>query len=220
MAVLATEGSLRWMPLSDAVSRRPSQNVVATIEPAGAAERTLCLIGHLDSSRSGLLFHPRLVRWLTPWIAAQSGAVALQATEPMLRRVAPGRLLVAAARAVLAVGLGLLAERELRGSDTPGANDNASGTAVCVELARRIAADPLPRTRVVILLTGCEEAGLLGAHAFLRSHDTSGWLFLNIDNVGAGQLNYLTQEGLVQKWSADPALLAIADRIRESRPEL
>jgi len=129
-------------------------------------------------------------------------------------------MLVAAARAVLVAGLGLLAERELRGSDTPGANDNASGTAVCVELARSIAAKPLRSTRVVVLLTGCEESGLLGAHAFLRSHETSGWLFLNFDNVGAGELNYLSQEGLVQWWDADPGLLAIADRIRRSRPEL
>ena len=30
-----------------------------TIEPRGDAERTLCLLSHLDTSRSGLMFHPR-----------------------------------------------------------------------------------------------------------------------------------------------------------------
>ena len=220
VAALITEGSLRWMPLSAVLSRRSSQNVVATIEAAAEAERTLCLIGHLDTSRSGLLFHPGLVRWLAAWIDAQTAAVAVQAAEPLLRRLRPGRLFVGAARALLAAGLGLLAERELRGSDTPGANDNASGTAVCVELARRIAAEPLERTRVVVLLTGCEESGLLGAQAFLGSHHTGGWLFLNFDNVGAGELNYLSREGLARKWDADAGLLAVADRVRESHPEL
>ena len=97
------------------------------------------------------------------------------------------RILVAGARALVAVGAGTAAERELRGSDVPGANDNASGTAVCVELCReprRAAARRAPGS--FVLLTGCEESGLLGAQAFLRARDTSGWLFLNFDNVGAG----------------------------------
>jgi hypothetical protein len=73
----------------------------------------------------------------------------------------------------------------------------------------------------VLLITGCEEAGLLGAQAFLRAHDTSGWLFVNFDNVGGpATLRYIRREGLVQKWDADPALVAIAERIRADRPEL
>ena len=76
-------------------------------------------------------------------------------------------------------------ERELRGVDVPGANDNASGCAV-VALAGRRGSPPTPlaSTRVVVLITGCEEAGTLGAQAFLDAHDTAGWLFLNFDNVG------------------------------------
>jgi len=215
-----TEGGLRWTPLSNALSRRPSQNVTATIEPTGEAKRTLCLVGHLDTSRSGLMFHPRVVRWLVPWINAQSAAVAVQAAEPLLSRFRLGRALVAAARTSIAAGLALLVERELRGSDVPGANDNASGTAVCLELARALAAEPPAETRVVLLLTGCEESGLLGSRHFLRSRDTSGWLFVNFDNVGAGTLHYAKREGLARKWDADAGLIAIAEAIRAARPEL
>ncbi|MBK9387603.1 MAG: M28 family peptidase [Planctomycetes bacterium] len=55
-------------------------------------------------------------------------------------------------------------------SDAPGANDDASGTAVVVELARVLAAVPLDATIVFACYTG-EEQGLLGSihHAQLLS---------------------------------------------------
>lgn len=46
--------------------------------------------------------------------------------------------------------------------DAPGANDDASGTSVVLELARVIAKKPL-RSTVVFLCTDAEEAGLIGA---------------------------------------------------------
>ena len=215
------EGGLTHTPLSDALSRRPSQNLVATIEPAGKPTRTVCLVCHLDTSRSGLLFHPALVAYLNPWLAAQSIAIAAQGSEALLGRFALGRRALAAARAFVAVAAALLAERELRGEDVPGANDNASGVAVVAELARELAAEPLTSSRVVVLMTGCEESGLLGAQAFLRSRDTSGWLFVNFDSVGGpGTLRYVRREGIVQKWDADSALLEIAERVGSRRPRL
>ncbi|MBM3667493.1 MAG: M28 family peptidase [Actinobacteria bacterium] len=221
VAGLLSEGGLTRTPLSDALSRRPSQNVVAAIEPAGEARRTVCLVCHLDTSRSGLLFDPRFVRHLTPWLNAQSAACVVQGAEPVLSRSPVGRGVLAAARAVLAVGLGLLIERELRGEDVPGASDDASGVAVVAELALELAASPLERTRVVALMTGCEESGLLGARHFLRNRDTKGWLFVNVDNVGGpATLRYTRREGLARKWDCDPGLVAIADRIATERPQL
>ncbi len=220
-AALVSEGGLRHTPLSSALSRGESRNVVASVEPRGRAERTLCLVAHVDSSRSGLLFHPALAPHLQRWIAAQSLATIALATEPLLGRSAPGLALMGAARAVVAAGLALLAERELRGRDVPGANDNASGAAAVVELATEVAARPLESTRLAVLVTGSEEAGLLGARAFLDRHETSGWLFLNLDGVGApATLRYLPSEGVLLKWDADPRLLALAARLRRERPEL
>lgn len=218
---MVSEGGLVRTPLSDLLSRRPSQNLVAEVEPAGEHARTLCLVSHLDSSRSGLLFDPAVVRYLTPWIVAQAVAVLALAVEPIASRQRMGRTAMRAARALVAGGLALLAERELRGVDVPGANDNASGVAVSARLAAEVAASPLAGTRLVVLATGCEEAGLLGAQAFLRSRDTSGWLFLNFDSVGGpATLRYCEQEGLVRKWPADPALLRLARRTARERPEL
>ena len=219
-AGLVTEGGLIKMPLSDLLSRRPSQNLVAPIEPRGEPRRTVCLMCHLDTSRSGLMFDPRFVRHLNATLLALSAACLVQATEPLLGRFAPGRRLIGAARGMLTIGLGALIERELRGQDVPGASDNASGVAVVSELALELAASPPEHTRVIVLMTGCEEAGLLGAHAFLRSRDTSGWLFMNVDNVGGpATLRYTLREGLATKWDCDPALVGIARAI-ETEGEL
>lgn len=220
-ALLVSEGGLVRAPLSDLMARGVSANVVGSVEPTGRAVRTLCLVAHLDSSRSGLLFDPRLGRVVRGLLTAQALAAAPLVAEPLLRRSGVGRLAVRLARAINAIGLGLLAERELRGVDVPGANDNASGAAAVVTLAGELAAAPLEGTRVVALICGCEEAGLLGARAFLDRHDTDGWLFVNFDGVAApATLRYLPEEGLVRRWPADPALIELAERVRAERPEL
>ena len=221
-AGLISEASLTRTPLTAALSRRPSQNVVATIPPSGEVKRTLCLVAHLDTSRSGLIFHPRLVRYLGSWIAASSiGVAAAALLEPAIGGSGSGRRLLGGLRIGLAGSLALLVERELRGVDVPGANDNASGCGVIASLAAEAAREPLPSTRLVVLMSGCEEAGTLGARAFLEAHDTAGWLFLNFDNVGGdGTLRYLRREGVIAHWKADASLVAVAARVAAGRPEL
>ncbi|MCY4454959.1 MAG: M28 family metallopeptidase [Chloroflexi bacterium] len=61
----------------------------------------------------------------------------------------------------------------------PGANDNASGTALIIELGRTNRVDGL-----CVIAFGAEEVGLLGSQAFVDAHDVSGALFmLNFDMV-------------------------------------
>jgi Peptidase family M28 len=215
------EDDPRLRPLSRALARRRSQNLVAVIEPAGDPRRTLCLVSHVDTSRSGLLFHREVAPRLRALLALASAALALQASEELIGRTAPGRAVVAAARGILVGGLALLAERELRGSDVPGANDNGSGVALTASLAAEIAERPLESTRVVLLVTGAEEAGTLGADAYVRAHETAGWLFLNFDGVCApATLRYLGHEGVLRSWPADRALVGVVEELRERRPEL
>lgn len=220
-ALLVLEGELKRTPVSDLLRRRHSGNLVATIEPSGTTERTVCLMCHLDTSRSGLMFDPRFVGALGGWLALTSAAGLVQGAEAVLGASRPGRGVLGAARAVLAANLSLLAEREIRGKDVPGGNDNASGVAVVATLATELQRQPLGSTRVVALFTGCEEAGTLGAQSFLREHDTDGWLFVNFDNVGGpGTLRYLPQEGLARKWPADEGLVDWAESIASERSEL
>lgn len=207
---------------SPVACRGESRNLVATIEPEDRPARTLCLVSHMDSSRSGLMFHPAV----TPHLGLLNGlvgiALGLQALDPVLRRFTIGRGAARAARLICGLGAGLILERELRGEDVPGANDNASGAAVSALLASEIAASPLETTRLVLLVTGSEESGVLGMRHFLRTTDTSGWLFLNFDGVGgAAPLHYLEREGNpVQSRPADSGILRVMRRIESERPEL
>jgi hypothetical protein len=232
-SALAASGSALTSPdglirpeLTRALSRHTSHNVVATVEAGEEPERTVCLVCHLDSSRSGLMFHGRFLPFLHAWLAVQATAWGIAVAGPLLRRLPFGNRLLTGAYAVLVAGLGLLVEREVRGVDVPGANDNASGVAAVATLASELHARPLASTRVVCLFTGCEEAGLLGASACLReleagSEDWRSWLFVNFDGVGApATLRFLRQEGVLAKWPADAHLARIAQKISERRPEL
>ncbi len=72
---------------------------------------------------------------------------------------------------------------------SPGANDNASGVATVLELARVLADDPL-RGGICFALFGAEEEGLLGSREFisrLSSEERSQLLgVVNLDMVGVG----------------------------------
>ncbi|AHG88108.1 peptidase M28 [Gemmatirosa kalamazoonensis] len=68
----------------------------------------------------------------------------------------------------------------------PGADDNASGTAAVLEVARRLAARPTRRT-VLVVHFDAEELGLLGSQAFIEHPPVARSavrLMLNLDMVG------------------------------------
>ncbi|MGE0226910.1 MAG: M20/M25/M40 family metallo-hydrolase [Dehalococcoidia bacterium] len=61
----------------------------------------------------------------------------------------------------------------------PGANDNASGTSLLIELARARRTDG-----VCVVAFGAEEVGLIGSRAFVREHDVGSAAFMmNFDMV-------------------------------------
>ena len=226
-ALTSAEDGLVRRPLTRLLARHPSRNLVATVEPTGDAVRTVCLVCHLDSSRSGLMFHRGFLPFLHAWIGTQATAFAIAVAGPLVRRLPLGGRLLAGAYGVLIAGLGILIERELRGVDVPGANDNASGVAAVATLAGELQTEPLASTRVVCLFTGCEEAGVLGADAFVRDLeeasevDWRSWLFVNFDGVAApATLRFLRQEGVLSKWPADAHLVRLAQEVSERRPEL
>jgi Zn-dependent M28 family amino/carboxypeptidase len=51
----------------------------------------------------------------------------------------------------------------------PGANDNASGTSTILEVARELAASPVPGVAVRYVSFGAEEIGLLGSRAYVNA---------------------------------------------------
>jgi hypothetical protein len=93
----------------------------------------------------------------------------------------------------------------------PGADDNASGTAALLELARRLAASPPPRS-VLIIHFDAEEWELAGSRAFVQRPPVpaSAIMFmLNLDMVGRLQGRDLLIDGS----AADPPTRALADSV-------
>ena len=205
-----------------------SQNVWAAVEPERdptgdqyPATQTICLVSHMDSSRSGLMFHPSVTPHLGKLVGTSGVAVLVNSLAPLLSRSKPGRVLVGLARFLIACSAAMIVEREVRGVDVPGANDNASGVAACLHLAAHFSEQPLKNSRLVVLVTGSEESGVIGMRNFLASHDTSDWLFVNFDGVSAdAPLRVLSRENGPLGKKADRELLGAAAEVGRAAPEL
>lgn len=79
----------------------------------------------------------------------------------------------------------------------PGADDNASGTAAVLALARAVSEAPLARPVLIGFWSG-EESGLLGSRAFIRDEISPSELvaYINLDMVGRLEENRLTVQAL------------------------
>jgi hypothetical protein len=103
---------------------------------------------------------------------------------------------------------------DLIASAHPGADDNASGTAALLELARRLAASPPPRS-VLLIHFDAEEWGLVGSRAFVQQPPipASTIVFmLNLDMVGRLEGQSLLVDGSV----ADGSSRALADSVAQA----
>ena len=100
---------------------------------------------------------------------------------------------------------------DLVASVRPGADDNASGTAAVLELARRLAASPAPRS-VLLIHFDAEEWGLVGSSAFVRYPPVpaSAIVFmLNLDMVG----RLRGRDLLIDGSAADSPTRALGDSV-------
>ncbi|MEA2684497.1 MAG: hypothetical protein QOK05_2825 [Chloroflexota bacterium] len=188
--------------ISAVIPKAKSQNVVARLAPRELPRRRLVLVAHLDSTRSGLMWHPRLVRGFRVTflllVLSLLALPALMLAEELtgLRVFFPVSVPFAL---YIAYALFLLVHREMFYRHVDGANDNASGVAVMLTMAEAMSLDAPADTEVLVVATGCEEAGMVGMQNFLRKHHEElarSWI-INIDNVGAGDLTYTTREGML-----------------------
>jgi Zn-dependent M28 family amino/carboxypeptidase len=92
-----------------------------------------------------------------------------------------------------------------------------------MQLVAECAARPLAHTQVDLLVTSCEESGLLGAQAYARGprERVEGTLFVNFDTVGGDvPLTYVLHEGTTVPRAASPRLVGHLERIATDRPDL
>ena len=97
---------------------------------------------------------------------------------------------------------------------TPGAGDDASGTASIMEAARIMTAAPPPAHDVVFLINDGEEMGLLGAQGFFRQHPAAKQvgLVLNFEARGSYGASFMFENSSNNAW--------LVDRLIESTPDL
>jgi hypothetical protein len=202
----------RWLP------RGAGTTVVARAGDR-AAPATVVLVAHLDTARTGLVWHPRL---MAPGAARRRRT---RTVPPYLAPVAAGALLGAlpwrgarrAGRAILA--LAIAAEIDVaRSAHVPGASDNATGVAAALALL----ADPPPGVALVGVFCGCEESGMAGMRDWLAGEGRAlePDLVLGLDTLGAGTPIVLRAEGtlLPHAYAVEDLALADAGAARAGQP--
>lgn len=197
--------------------QRWSQNLLATIPARGELRLRIVLPAHIDAALTGLLFEPRFTGLLKgdapPWAAgllerplaavthSQLALAGLAALRGLRGRPLPAEgvlrlLLSAPALATFA----LTADVVRRDQVVPGANDDLTGVAGSIALARRLVGRLPPGVEVVLAITGAEEAGLGGARALAAS---GRWapertVVLGLDGLSGGALRYF-EEGEIER---------------------
>jgi hypothetical protein len=210
---------LRWL-----VRKGPSQNAVATLDPAGEHRQDLVLLGHVDTQRTPIFF--RTPRWVSVYQNYTTVAFVLFAAQVVLYWLGtvtqwawiwPASIPCALC-ALTMVAFFYHADRT---PFTAGANDNATAAGLLLALAEHLRAEPLQHTRVWFACTGCEETQHYGAIDFYRRH--RGELLRPTSVVfelyGCDGPAWLTQEGIVVPFHADPALVALAEELSGAHPE-
>lgn len=185
------------------IFRLKSSNIVGTL---GKGSRTLVVMAHYDSTKAAYSFNPNRVGSLRSTTIANFASSLLVPIVLLVALALPVlRYLALATSVPLWLSVTVLAHREVAHDYVPGANDNASGVAVLLGVAEKLAASPLSDTTLYVVATGSEESGMIGAYDFFRGHgeEARSALVVNIDNPGIGEICVVTCEGVVLRYCCE-----------------
>jgi hypothetical protein len=208
--------------LRSLLPQRTATTVVAELGPPDA-DRTVVLVAHHDAAHAGLLYHPAIPEavfgrfpWLLDRVDTSPPLLAPVVAIPALLgagTLTNGRTLVKAAMALSALSIATLADMALR-ETVPGANDNATGVAALVAMARALQERPTETVRVMLVSTS-EEALCEGMQAFSRRHfgelPRESTFFLTLETLGSPHLLVLRGEGMLKMREYPPRSLALLD---------
>ncbi len=216
-----TNNWMRWL-----LPTRAGYNAVGVIPPAGETRRRVVLCAHIDSHRTPVFYST------DGWVSLFRLLIAAAFASLVLGALTYGAAAIFNwpeakwAGLALAPVQGFILLLCLQADLTPlspGANDNASGVGVTLELAQRMAAEPLQTTEVWLAFTDAEEAAAYGMQNFLKRHTAElgrDAVFIILDQVGIGKLTYVVDDGLIRKYPTHPAALELAARASQALPEI
>jgi hypothetical protein len=206
--------------------QQTATTVVTEVGPADA-ERTVVVVAHHDAAHAGLVYHPaipELVFGRAPWLIQRvDTSPALFAPVVAIPALIAGgaatgkRGMVKAGTALAAASAAVLADIGSRETVT-GANDNATGVALLVAMARALAERPTQNVRVMLVSTS-EESLCEGMQAFARRHfaelPRESTFFLSVDTLGSPHLLVLRGEGMIRMREYPARSLAVLDELAD-----
>jgi hypothetical protein len=229
LSILVLVSELLELGMQDNLFRRlvpkgESQNVHAVIPPSGEHKQDLILVGHLDSQRTPLIFlSPAWVKTYDHFTMITFVTFILQAVLYTLAIFFTWSWIWYATipAAICAI---LLAAMCVQADSTPftdGANDNATGAGIVLTLAEHFARNPLQQTCVFAVCSGCEEVQHYGMIDFYKRHraEFKNPKSLVMEMLGVAGPAWLTREGIIVPFKADPGLLSAVERISGAHPE-
>ncbi len=212
--------------LRSLLPQRTATTVVAECGPPDA-DRTVVLVAHHDAAHAGLLYHPAIPEavfgrfpWLIERVDTSPPLMAPVVAIPLLvgaGALTGSRALIKAGTALAALSAAALADIALRDA-VPGANDNATGVAALLAMARSLAERPTESVRVMLVSTS-EEALCEGMQAFSKRHfgelPRESTFFLNLDTLGSPHLLVLRGEGMIRMREYPARSLALLDGLAD-----
>lgn len=213
--------------LSRPFVRYPSANIVTTLK-THAPRKRIVLFAHYDTQRSGLIWF--IFAYMGPlfwWVPAFFKPPLMSIVFLMLGQIALATWEVAwglgpwlslaywLTLGIYAFVLLMIGQWAL-GRYVQGAGDNATGVAGVLTLCQQWQRVPVDNVELIVVFTGCEESGLLGAAAWADRHQdllkALPTVFLNLDNLGFGLPRFFASEVPLCGWPVpySPEMIAAA----------
>jgi hypothetical protein len=195
---------------------RASQNVVSEREPTqrdGKERVRLIITANYDAGRTGLMFRDPLrsaAAWFARavgragpgWLAWLAVALAWLLVVAVLRASGEKGTTIGLAQlpptVALVLALALLLE-QATARFGPATNDNASGVAAAIALARALDVSPPPRLDVELVLQGAGDGGAIGLRRYLQVRGKSlkapNTIVIGIAACGEGDPSWFHSDG-------------------------